>query len=359
MTIKPIANNAAADALIATQTATTQIKELIVDSAIKGFDEKETTMQLNKLISTAVNKLNGELLKESVRRSLVTAAKRWHWQITNSMQILNRNLANTAQVKNNIYSVEILAALGNSKGYLIDALRPYLDYSQSAIVPVIENYQRSVKTAIRALATQPAKVVQLRDGKAYVMPLRNYAEMTVRYQANLDNVQGLVDKGVKLTWVSSHPNASPRCAPYQGKLYSLDGTSGTINGISYTPLQDALAGINKDGNGIISGYNCRHRLVEYVKGSTAPIEYTYRQIKKEYAIDQMQRRFENNIRHLKTESKLLRKIGETDEARQLELKARRLTKAYQGKSIKAGRAYYPYRYIVDESEVTFAEQQIA
>ena len=51
--------------------------------------------------------------------------------------------------------------------------------------------------------------------------------MATRYQANQKDIKMLKDNGVKLVWTSSHANASPRCSPYQGKLYSLDGTSGT------------------------------------------------------------------------------------------------------------------------------------
>lgn len=104
--------------------------------------------------------------------------------------------------------------------------------------------------------------------------------MAERYNANLKNVMDLSDQGVDLVWITSHANASPRCAPYQGKLYSISGKSGVIDGIRYTPLSEALASPYGDGNGIISGYNCRHRLVEYFKNSRAPKEYSDKEIKK-------------------------------------------------------------------------------
>ena len=50
--------------------------------------------------------------------------------------------------------------------------------------------------------------------------------MEVRYEANLQDVAKLKEEGVKLVMASSHADASLRCAPYQGKLYSLDGSSG-------------------------------------------------------------------------------------------------------------------------------------
>ena len=42
----------------------------------------------------------------------------------------------------------------------------------------------------------------------------------------------------------------------------------------YTPIRKAMQGENNDGNGIISGYNCRHRAIVYKDGMTAPTEYS-------------------------------------------------------------------------------------
>lgn len=185
--------------------------------------------------------------------------------------------------------------------------------------------------------------------------------MAVRYAAAVDNLQRLIDDGVKWCWISSHANCSPRCKNYQGKLYSLfqgeveiGGKKyrerGVIDGISYRPINEALAGPNSDGNGCISGYNCRHRAIEYERGSKAPTDYTEAEIKREYAIDKQQRAFENRIRQMKQEEKQLRACGMEKEAAALRKKWRVLTKEYQIYSIEHDRAYYPYRYVIDRDE---------
>ncbi|HEY8444630.1 MAG TPA: phage minor capsid protein [Bacilli bacterium] len=66
--------------------------------------------------------------------------------------------------------------------------------------------------------------------------------MFVRYQANMEDLEKFANSGVDLVWISSHADASPRCAPYQGKLNSIYGTSGVIDGIKYEPLENALSG---------------------------------------------------------------------------------------------------------------------
>ena len=108
--------------------------------------------------------------------------------------------------------------------------------------------------------------------------LRNIAEMTIRYDDQLDMIEGLREKGEKLVYIEAHVNCSKRCEKYQvggsmhpSGLYSLDGTTGkTAEGVHYKPLEFATnnpidlyttrAG-KQYQNGCITGFNCRHRLV--------------------------------------------------------------------------------------------------
>ncbi len=92
--------------------------------------------------------------------------------------------------------------------------------------------------------------------------LRNRAEMEVRYQGHLDNIQRLRDSGARLVVASTHSDCSERCRPWQGRVYSLDGTSGTTDdGRKYVPLETATdvwyttkAG-KRYKNGLL-GFNC-------------------------------------------------------------------------------------------------------
>ncbi len=91
-------------------------------------------------------------------------------------------------------------------------------------------------------------------------------------------------------------------------------------------------------------------MIEYQAGSKAPEEYSKAEIKKEYAKDQMQRNYENNIRELKTEERLMRASGELEEAKSTRAKWRRMNLEYEIKSLKMGRAYYRWRTIVSDDE---------
>ena len=341
----PVEPNVAGKALIAVQAVITKIKEAIVASVAKGVSEDEITRQLNKIISDFCKTIGNEALREQKRKALVTAAKKWYYTTTRTFETVNRNLLS---MSGNVYRLGV----GNDSKSYFNTIRPMHDRGINIGKPLIEDYKRSVRLAMKALAADPPLVVTRKDGVVYKVPIRNRAEMAVRYDANVKDLQKFAQSGVDLVWTSQHPNCSPRCKDYQGKLWSISGKSGNINGITYRPLSEALQGKLKDGNGIITGYNCRHRLIEYTENSRPPQELSEAQIKKEYAIDTKQRAYENNIRHMKTNERLLRAAGDTEGAKQLRRKWRKATLLYQAYSFRNGRAYYSDRCTIDDTEVT-------
>lgn len=341
----PVEPNVAGKALIAVQTVITKIKEAIVGNVAKGVSEDEITRQLNKLISDFCKTIDNEALREQNRKALVTAAKKWYYTTTRTFETVNRNLLS---MSGNIYRIGV----GNDSKSYFNTIRPMHDRGINIGKPLIADYKRSVRLAMKALAADPPLVVTRKDGVVYKVPIRNRAEMAVRYDANVKDLQKFAQSGVDLVWTSQHPNCSPRCKDFQGKLWSISGKSGKANGITYRPLSEALQGKLKDGNGIITGYNCRHRLIEYTEGSRPPQELSEAQIKKEYAIDKKQRAYENNIRHMKTNERLLRAAGDDEGAKQLRRKWRKATLLYQAYSFRNGRAYYPDRCTIDDTEVT-------
>jgi hypothetical protein len=131
----------------------------------------------------------------------------------------------------------------------------------------------------------------------------------------------------------------------------MDGTSGNIDGERYTPLEDALLGPKGDGNGIINGYNCRHRLIEYRPKSRPPKEYDKETIRRENAINNRQRQYERDIRNTKIEERLLRQSGDTEGANALRQERQRIERNYQAYSLRNGRAFYDWRTKVTQDEI--------
>ncbi len=350
------AHDTASSAIVSVQAATTRVKELITECVSKGISDSELTKRLNAAIAQECKYLTNEGFREQFRKSLVTAARKWHYELSQTYRINEQNLRQAAMQQP--LNIELRNLLNKTPYQKQFEFRKLLDDGTNPGIPVIKDYQSSVKLAMKALSAEPPKIVTTRNGRAYAMPARLRAEMAVRYAAAVENLQRLINDGVLFCWISSHPNCSPRCSKYQGKLYSLfsgevvlDGKeyreSGTIDGIPYRPINEALAGPNGDGNGCISGYNCRHRAIEYERGSKAPADFSEAEIKREYAIDKRQRDYENRIRQMKQEEKQLRACGMQKEAAALRKKWRILTREYQMYSIDHDRAFYPYRCAID------------
>lgn len=193
---------------------------------------------------------------------------------------------------------------------------------------------------------------------------RNLAEMLVRFETYKRKKQELIDKGVRLVLVPAHANCSKRCQPWQGRVYSLDGTSGTMDGRRYIPIEDASDNVTYTSKntgktyycGLFS-YNCRHDLVEYKRGMNIeriPADV----IEERRKIEAKQRRMEREIRLVKERAAALRilwhKDGKPEYIRKLaykyELKARQMKKEYIAYSKENNIAYYPTRLRTMEGE---------
>ena len=152
---------------------------------------------------------------------------------------------------------------------------------------------------------------------------------------------------MRLVICSTHADCSERCKPWQGRVYSLDGTSGTTDdGRRFQPLENAtdIYYTTKAGktykNGLL-GFNCRHFLVPYKSGYRFPKPNAAEE-RREYNITQTQRRMEAEVRKWRTVA-----VENKDLDRERYLDARRkaidANKAYIAYSKEHNRAYYPSR----------------
>ena len=74
-----------------------------------------------------------------------------------------------------------------------------------------------------------------------------------------------------------------------------------IDGNTVYSLKAVTSQVDKYGytNNIIVGFNCRHKLVPYKKGSLPPTEYNAEEVKKQREINAKLREYEREIRKLK------------------------------------------------------------
>lgn len=351
MAFNPVKEDVAKDGMINVEDATTHIKELVIKSLNAGETKEQILSDVKRIIAKCIKGIEAIHDKETVMKSLWSLANQVLYEYTRAVQVFTLNAYNKAVdlgFMNDTYSY----SFGDSKK-IVDNFRNMIDSEKKDMIfPIIEDYQKKLRDTIRVLSAEsPIAVEKTPTGATRKLGLRARAELQIRYEANMQELERYKTEGAKLVWITSHPNCSPRCAKYQGRLYSLDGTTGKIDGHSYEPIEVALAGPYGDGNGCISGYNCRHRLIEYKSGSKPPIEYTEAEIKRAYGIDREQRAYENEIRQMKVEERLLRAHGDTEAAKILRKKWRILTKKYEIFCLENKRPMTTWRCVVSKEEM--------
>ena len=342
---KDIAKNEVVDL----EDVQSKIKNTIARMVLSGSSKEEIETMLNSLIYGYLKKVKAEDItyKRQIEQALLNLAQRQYFELTNNMKEINSSFIKSMGGSYNIDLTNENASVNLTQ----DKFRNFITKNKDTGTPLIDKYEQLVREQLKVLANQPAKVVTYNRNEkkvSYVMSARNLAEMKVRYDANVEDVNKEKEKGTKFVWISSHSNCSPRCSPFQGKLYSLDGTSGTIAGHKYIPIEVAQRGKNGDGNGCTNGYNCRHYIIptseeELQKGQQAPVNYNNATIKKEQEIDAKQRVFENQIRKLKKEESNLRAGGFSDAAAKLNQRWKILEKRYQIYSLQNHRSFSRWR----------------
>ena len=149
--------------------------------------------------------------------------------------------------------------------------------------------------------------------EAYVnMAVRN----TIKNTADEVQTARCKDYGIRLIEIDSHSGARPKCAKDQGKIYSLDNKSGSVedaNGkkIKYYPWNKTSYG-EPDG---ILGINCGHHKFPFVPGVSIRRYFPTEDIdanNKLYRETQVQRALERDVRKQKRECMLLDEIGDKD-----------------------------------------------
>lgn len=334
---------------IALEEAETKIRQVVKDEFFAQTPKAAIDKKVFEIILAAEKEIKITALAIAARQSLLRfyssqydeLRRSFGWQssvlaalfLLNGRTLTGRDIkptqAQTAQ------AIQTLAERGFDASRLLGA--PLQKFSQ--------DYMRdNVKPALDRLAAQQARDPDDVSGRN---TLRNRAEMEVRYNEQMEQIAELREQGVNLVICSTHADCSERCRPWQGRVYSLDGTRGrTDDGRSYVPLEEAtdIYYTTKAGktykNGLL-GFNCRHFLVPYKTGYRFPKPNAAEE-RREYEITQEQRRLETVVRKWRTKA-----VEYKNTDRENHLKARRnaiaANKAYIEYSKQHNRAYYPSR----------------
>ena len=150
-----------------------------------------------------------------------------------------------------------------------------------------------------------------------------YVNMCVRTTVHNTYIQSVKDRqqdyGSDVFQVSSHAGARPLCYPYQGKLYSWSGNSGTIklgDGKSYK--FESIANTSYGEAAGLFGINCGHVPYPMIAGVSERVQEDIpdeEENKREYQERQEQRALERRIRQAKRGVELLGNLA-TDKDRE-------------------------------------------
>lgn len=192
------------------------------------------------------------------------------------------------------------------------ALDAFLSASTEAIARVnsgAATTEQALHRAVRRLERDGVSVVQYRDA-AGNLTVRNRVDVAVRRHVRTQIAQdgarmtarAMDEYGVQLVEVSSHPNARPSHAAWQGQVYGWRGAV-SIDGRSYEGLEAATGYGSVDG---LLGANCRHSFGPYLPGAPRAYERDPKHAsglpgEEVYRLEQRQRAGERAIREAKRE----------------------------------------------------------
>lgn len=339
---------------LAIEGAESELRVIVRDSLFKREQRAKTDSKAREIINKALAKIKIPSLKAAAKTSLINFYIRQMREINriNGLNLLvllsiikltNKDAEIKGILKTRAISLvkEAMTGYNATHGTNFDTTKiygvPLQKFSQAYI-------NQNVKPVLDNLSKQFALDPDDIEGRN---SLRNKAEMEVRYQSHQDNINELKEQGHRLVIASEHADCSERCKPYQGRVYSLDGTSGTTaDGRKFVPLENAtdVYYTTKAGksykNGLL-GFNCRHYLVPYKDGFRFP-KPDPKQEAKDYEITQKQRYLERQVRHWRTVA-ITNKVSDPQAYSKARKKAIEYNKKYIEYSKKNGRAYYPSR----------------
>lgn len=264
----------ATEILMDTQT---EIKLLIKQAIFSAYFMMQYDERVRELIDKNLEAIENEQLRETAKETLLRFARQ-EFQIMVTMF--------------NLGNLPILLAFSQTakKEVKPQTFQPILDQKIKDLGKI------ELTRAYSQLGNSQAKV-------SYSQSLYGHSERVERHEQQVEMVEDCRKKS-NLVVCDTHSDCSDRCFPWQGRVYSLDGTYGkTDDGRDYVPLEVAtdVYVTTKSGrtwkNGLL-GFNCRHNIVPYKTG-LKPVNVPESEQQREYTITNKQRFLEREIRKAK------------------------------------------------------------
>ena len=127
-----------------------------------------------------------------------------------------------------------------------------------------------------------------------------------------------------LLYLPAHTFACPLCMPYQGKVYSKNGTSGrTPDGVEYQPKEVAI-------EGGVGHPNCKHQwLIYWDKDQIQKNDYNNEEWEDKYKKKQKARAIKLQVDKLENDKAIYKKMGNQEMVDKTDAKLKKLNEKYK------------------------------
>ena len=329
------------DEVVILEEAERKIRIAVKQGAFRFASDAEVRAEVKQIISLVTEKIKIEVLREAAKRSLWKFyLKQRDYASALSYGGLSVFLAASALVSGS--TTESVMPKARAERIISEKVGREGTYNLGNAAQLYhkEYMEKLVKPMLSKMAKERPTLMSGKKRSTLIAK----AELEVRHSERQKELSDLKTAGVRLVVISSHADCSPRCRPFQGRVFSLDGTYGvTDDGRKFEPLENATDIYTKNGkwkNGLF-GFNCRHKALPYKSGLRYPTVSSSEE-RREYEITQKQRAYERQIRALKTEMDMTRGI-DTGKYKIARARLKTLRKRYIEYSKANGRAYYPER----------------
>ena len=343
------------------QKAETKIKELVLAAFLLQEPIIPLRLKIDGIIKWATAQVPKELHDKlaylrGLKRKSEEFIKLYYKKPTIDFKVARQSLLDT------VPKGKEPPVINNPRQLIEQVHNPSHLWAEAKGSPNVVNYEKELRRTLNRLAEDP--VTTYEPGK-HPISLWQKAELDVRWENQIQNLQDLRVKGVQYAWLSTHPNCSKRCECWQGELVSLTKHAaspqksvdknfhynkssfvvGELDGHKVYSLYDIM---DVDGpygykNNIYNGFNCRHRLIPYKEGVYGPKDYDAKDVAKQRQIEAQMREMEREIRKLKTQALLYRQAQQIKLAHEIENRVKILVVKYKQYCETNGYAWYQYR----------------
>ena len=281
------------------QTAAERMLNAMAEEAIQNTESGFQYLARQRLI--------GEVVDAGKSKNIKRAMKNLRKQAKDSLNLTNTTMLHKAQ--------EAFKTLVQNTA---DEALKIMNNNTAAVITGAESRQQALRKTIRQFNEKGITGFVDKRGRNWTPEA--YVNMTMRTTAgsvaNEVQTARCKDMGVNLIQIDSHSGARPKCAKDQGKIFSLDNTSGMtedLNGrkIRYYPWNSSSYG-EPDG---ILGINCGHHKYPFIPRVNIQRYFPTEDMdanNRLYKQTQAQRALERDVRKQKRECMLFDELGDKD-----------------------------------------------